>query len=435
MLKASCLPCRDSIDLLNDSATLHRLAKESGFLKRKPRKITPDGFIKSMMLAGSHRSISFNALARQAGRISDKISSRQNMARRCGPTGVSFLGKVLSHVLGQTRPFSLTRGARFRRIVIQDSTLARFADALSCHFPARSSNDETKAILRVQLAYDLVSGQTLLQRNDAYCRTDAAAAGDLIDLLQPGDLCLRDLGYYKAEWFQQINAKGAFYLSRLKSEVLVCRPGESPVPLDHFLKKARTVVDEIVTLGRHADFRTRLVALRLPPAQARERRRKLKQDAKRHGIQVSALKLALADWMLLITNVPAEQMQAEALRQLYRLRWHAELVFKTLKSNGCLRQLASHRSNPHHVEALLLGQLLGVLLNLRLWRDLMTRDKERPLSLLKIGTCIIETLEALWCGPPDETNWRKHLDRLIHHCRYDRRTRENLAELTSCALR
>jgi hypothetical protein len=435
MLKASSLPCRRAVDLLHDSMTLSRLAKESGFLKRSPRKVSPSGFIKAIMLAGAQGATSFGAMARQSARISGNLSSRQNMARRCGPAGVAFLGKVIAQVLKQASPTTLEQNGRFRRVVIQDSSIIRFADSLGTHFPAHSNNGEIKAMLRTQLAYDLATGQALLVGNDAYVRTDGAAAGDLIDLLEPGDLCLRDLGYYKAEWFQKMHAKGIFYLSRLKSEILVCQSDGSRIALDVFLKKAGPVIDQNVTLGRNADFSTRLVAIRLPPAAAEEKRRKLKQEAKRHNTKLTALKLALADWMILITNLPAEQFGAESLRQLYRLRWHVELVFKGLKSNGCLRALAAHRSNPHHIQALLMGQFLSLLINLRLWSRLSESNPQRPLSILKVAAFLTETLEELWHGRRCGIKWGKYLQRLIYHCRYDQRARVNLATSTSLSLR
>lgn len=291
-------------------------------------------------------------------------------------------------------------------------------------------------MLRLQFAYDFTSGQTLFAKLEPYPRTDGAAAGDLIEHLKPGDLCLRDLGYYKAEWFQQMEAAGAFYVSRLKSGVTVVTGSGSHLRLDKFLSRMKgDLVDQRVQLGQAGDFHARLVALRVPGEVAAQRRRRLHEQAKKKGATVSALKLALADWVLLITNLTKEQADAETLRQLYRLRWHVEIVFKTFKSNGCLQLLTSHVSNPHHLQVLLLGQLLQVILNLRLWRALAGSSPEHPSSLLKMAGQARETLEALWLTGRSALLWKGHVRRLLYYCRYDRRRLKSLTTLHAELLR
>lgn len=434
MFKDSSLPCRDTVDFLNDSVAIQRIAKASGFFKRAARKITPQCFVKAIMLAGSCGKVSFNAVARQAGMVTSKPSSRQNLARRCNANAVGFLRDLVSHVIQQRCAIAPEVASGFNRILIQDGSLIRFADSARKHFPAVSSTREDKAMLHLQFAYDYLTGQTLLAKTHPYSRTDAMATGDILEHLQPGDLCLRDLGYYKADSFQQIDAKGAFYVSRLKSEITVFhgpRKGDT-LPLARFLRDSTAdVVDQTVRLGQAGTFSTRLVAIRMPAQIAARRRRKLHDEAKRRNQTPSSLKLALCDWLLLITNLTAEKASAQTLRQLYRLRWHVELVFKTLKSNGCLRVLTGHASNPHHLEALLLGQLLQVILHLRLWRMLGPASTTHPLSLLKIAGFVTETLAALWLGSPDVNRWAYHLRSLLQYCRHGKRNRRSLENLLS----
>jgi hypothetical protein len=52
----------------------------------------------------------------------------------------------------------------------------------------------------------------------------------------------------------------------------------------------------------------RLLLLRVPKAVADQRRERRIAEAKRRGHTVSALTLALADWTLLITDVPCCQL-------------------------------------------------------------------------------------------------------------------------------
>lgn len=429
MLKASSLPCRNTVDFLNDSETIDQLAKASGFLSRKPRKVTPSAFIKAVVLAGANDSVSFKSIAWQAAQLDGEPCSRQNLHRRCDEEAVAFFQDVTAHVLQQRCPLPSQAGI-FKRVIIGDGSILHFADAMAKDFPAVSSTVHDKAMLRLQFAYDYLSGETLYARLDPYSRTDASVAGDLLEHIRPGDLVLRDLGYYKAAWFQKMDALGAFYISRLKSEVVVFNGSSPNVRLDDFLRRrSEAVVDLPLRLGRAGEFHTRLVALRVPAEVAAQRRRKLHSAAKRRQETASALRLALADWTLLITNLPTEKLEAETLWQLYRLRWHVEMVFKALKSNGCMQRLARHISNASHLRVMLLGQLLQVILNLRLCRRLSEFDPARPASLLKMAGLLTETLAALWLSDGCELQWARHLQRLQQHCRYDQRTRKNLEEL------
>jgi len=382
MLRDSSLPCRNTVDFLDDPALLDQLARSSGFLKRKPRKLTPRDFVKAVVLATADARISLGGIALHTGHAEAEGCSRQNIHKRCDSSAVAFMREVAGHAIAHGCPALPAPAAAefFNRINIQDGSVVRLHDCASGHFPAFSGTAGNKAMLRLQFAYDYKSGRTLLATPAAYSHTDTAAAGELLDELEPRDLCLRDMGYYKAELFERMDAMGVFYLSRLKSEVKIPRDDGGPaMALDEFLHGLRgQSFDGTIRVGAVRGFTTRLVATRVPEAVAAERRRKLHAEAKRTRKPVSRLKLALADWMLFVTNIPRETAGPEELRKLYGLRWHVELVFKALKGHGCLRALAAHASNPHHLEVLLLGQLMQIFLNLRLWRMLSPARKGAP---------------------------------------------------------
>lgn len=435
MLRDRSLPCRKTVDFLNDSAFLHRTAKSTGFLKRKPRKLTPEGFVKAVLHATARVLTSFEAIARHSADEDEQTCSRQNIYKRCAAPAVDFMRRVLDHAIASraTAPPLPQAASFFKRIIIQDGSLIRFHDSAREHFPAVSSTAEDKAMLRLQFAYDYKNGRTLFATTTAYSRTDAAASADLFDWLEPGDLCLRDMGYYKAELFEAMEAKGIFYLSRLKPEVKIPQEhGQPAIGLDEFLRGVcGDLFDQTIRIGAKRSFTTRVVAVRVPEKVSAERRRKLHAEAKRNNKTPSALKLALADWTVFVTNIPQETAGPEQLHKLYGLRWHVELVFKALKSKGCLRALATHASNPHHLEVLLLAQLMQLALSLKLWRMLSPPEKGAPrLSLLKIADFTCTTLAALWPASPCDKPWKKHLQTLLRRCRYEtRKKRRHLDEI------
>lgn len=429
MPEVSPLPCRRQIDPLDD-CDLNEFAKATGFLKRKPRKITPAAFVKAIMLAGAAGAPSFRSIAWKVGSLAGGVTgSPQNLHRRCDHHAVEFFEKVVAHALSRRQLLAEASGI-FTRLLINDGSILLLADGVASHFPAVTGHGQDKAMLRLQLACDFRRGDAVCARLDPYSRTDATASADLLEYLEPGDLVLRDLGYYKAACFQKIDDLHAYYVSRIKSEVLVFKDDGTKLHLGEFLRhRKEDVVDQQVRLGAAGNFHTRLVALRVPQKIAEERRRKLREGSKRRGEKISDMRLALADWTLLITNLTGEQATAGKLEELYRLRWHVEIVFKTLKSNGCMQRLATHVSNPHHLRVLILGQILQIILNLRMWRELGRIDPTRPASLLKVAKLMQETLEVLWLPGTDDHAWQRHLRRLFYYCRYDKRSRRNLRDL------
>jgi len=72
----------------------------------------------------------------------------------------------------------------------------------------------------------------------------------------------------------------------------------------------------------------------LQPGVAKERRRKLKLDARRRCQAVSKKRLALAGWTILVTNAPPDLLSLEEALVLARARWQIELLFKLWKQHG-----------------------------------------------------------------------------------------------------
>ena len=89
-----------------------------------------------------------------------------------------------------------------------------------------------------------------------------------------------------------------------------------------------------MTLGIDQRVPARLLAVRVPQDVAAARRRRLRAAAQKKGRQVSAVRLALAAWTVLVTNVPAARLTLREALVLARVRWQIELLFKLWKSHG-----------------------------------------------------------------------------------------------------
>ena len=75
----------------------------------------------------------------------------------------------------------------------------------------------------------------------------------------------------------------------------------------------------------------RIVALRLPAPLAERAREKARRKARRKQRQIRPETLKAAEYVLLFTTLPAEQLSAADVLELYRYRWQVELAFKRLK--------------------------------------------------------------------------------------------------------
>ena len=72
--------------------------------------------------------------------------------------------------------------------------------------------------------------------------------------------------------------------------------------------------------------------LRKSEEAAEQTRQKIRQEARKKGCQVDARTLEAAGYIFLFTSLPAEQLKAGEVMELYRFRWQVELAFKRLKS-------------------------------------------------------------------------------------------------------
>ena len=99
MLEDCSLPCRSVVDFLADSTLVQQVARSTGFLRREPRKLSPTGFVKAVLLAAAHLRTSFNSIALHTGHADAEACSRQNVFKRCTAPAVAFMQALLDHAI------------------------------------------------------------------------------------------------------------------------------------------------------------------------------------------------------------------------------------------------------------------------------------------------------------------------------------------------
>lgn len=409
------------------------VARQSGFLKRVPRKIPVTDFLLALVALAAEATLSLERIAAVIGLVAKLPYTKQALHKRLNATVEKFLAQVATALFGQFAQDTRSQGwlRPFGRVLLHDSTVLALPDHLANLFPGSSNQRrKTRASLKIQIISDLVSATLVHCSLSGFTRNDQAAAPDILSVAKRGDLILRDLGYFALTIMDALHLQGAFFLSRFKHGVGVYDLHGHPLDLLRALK-AQGRLDRELLLGAER-VRARVVALPVPEALANERRRKarINQDGR---YEPTKQRLQLLGWNIFVTNVNRTVWPAQALTCLYRLRWRIEIVFKAWKSHLGLRQF-----NARSASLLRLSVMTKLLFCVLVYRFCMALellgDGQHHVSLLRlariIGQCACLFAAAIVQLTPDE--WLEH--HLTQHLFYERRKdRQNFFELLAQA--
>jgi hypothetical protein len=410
------------------------LARQSGFLQRLPRKIPIPKFLLALAGLAAETTLSLERIAAVIGLAAQTPYSKQALHQRLSPQLEQFLAQVAAALFGQLITPLKNHGwfAAFPRVLLHDSTVEPLPDHLAGAFPGPANGRKRRyASLKLQFVCDLLGAKVLHLSLSGFTRNDQSASPDILKLLQPGDLIIRDLGYFVLKVLEQISLAQAFFLSRYHHGVgLSARSNGAPLDLAAKLRPGQTWEGEVL-LGQQK-VPVRLVAQPVPEAVANQRRHKARSNRDRR-LNPSAERLYLLGWNIFVTNVPRAIWPAKVLQPIYRVRWRVEIIFKAWKSHLGLRQLNCRTAN--WLRLSVMTKLLFCIAVYRLCDDIELRgDQQRHASLLRVarilGQCscwfaatILGISLAQW------VEWH-----LRHHAFYEqRKDRKNFYETLAAA--
>lgn len=218
--------------------------------------------------------------------------------------------------------------------------------------------EHTLAAVKLQVRVDLRTGRLEGPQLQDGRASDHAPA--LPTSLVPGSLRLADLGYWSLEDLQTLDHQGVFWLSRLQAATAVYdAQGQRRDVVTWLETHGGDSVEMPIRLGATHQLPARLLAVRVPQEVADQRRRRLRAEARRKGKTVSATRLALAAWTILVTNVPPDRLSIQEALVLARTRWQIELLFKLWKSQGRVDE--SRSSKPWRVLCEVYAKLLAMV--------------------------------------------------------------------------
>lgn len=398
---------------------------EVGFIRRKPRKIHPLQLLKAFCIL-LPQGPSLRALAMVLSVLCAEAVSKQAVAKRIGKSWVEFLKQMLALLLcrqlGATSAESLFAG--FNRVLLHDSSTLPLPQALASNYPGAGNQCGRNAQAKIQAILDIKSRSYVYFSLTPFTRNDQTAASDVLGLLQPGDLIIRDLGYFALKVLARISGAGAFFISRFGYRCSLYDP-DGPLDLPCLLRKEGRL-DRLVRIGCSEKLPVRLVAIPVPHQVAEKRRRALRQSRDRR-LNPSKERLFLLGWAIFITNVTQEVWSADQIAEAYGLRWRIEIVFKAWKSHFGITSY-SHSASLYQIESLIYTRLISILLfHATVYNPLFThidRQFTKKLSLLKLSAFFVH---YHWLIPLIAVSTNKKLfdEILTHFCTYDKRKRPN----------
>ncbi len=180
----------------------------------------------------------------------------------------------------------------------------------------------------------------------------------IFEVLQEGELVLRDLGYWGVAAQARFNEEGAWWISRLHGFCQVWT--EDGKRLESHLARTKKDLVELDVEITEQHFKARLVAVRAPEHVVNQRRAKAKAKAHRQKMGYTARKQTLEreGWTIMITNLSSAHMSALEVIETYSLRRAVEIRFRALKGSANPRQLLGRRRKESGLRILLTAALI-----------------------------------------------------------------------------
>ncbi len=385
-----------------------RLARETHFVQRES-KLDGATFVQTLVFTYlADPDATLDALTQTAATLNVDITAA-GLTQRFTPQAATFLQQVVAVAVQRVlaaEKLSIPVLEQFAGVYIEDSTIVVLPEALrELWRGCGNASDQGEAALKLTLRLDLATGLLAgLSLHDGR-RHDSAAAHSVNDLPKQA-LYLADLGFFSLDRLQQIADQEAFFLSRLRAGTKLYDAQGQELDLPGWLATQRPTVDMPVLVGKRQQLKARLLAVRVPQEVADQRRRRLREEAKRKGQMVSSERLALADWTILITNVPVEMLSLREVLVVARARWQIELLFKLWKSHGRIDE--SRSGKPWRVICDVYAKLLAMVVSHWAWLLSLWDYPDR--SLAKAAQTVQKYALQLATGLWSQTRTRETLE-------------------------
>ncbi|MEN8232961.1 MAG: IS4 family transposase, partial [Thermodesulfobacteriota bacterium] len=285
---------RKQLNTFFEPQEIEQLALESKFVQRSGLL---NGFTFLCLLAINSDDLATESLNDLATKLELGYGiniKRQSLDERFNQYAVSFLKKAVGELLNrQCSKVPLMCCDQFKRILIKDSVCFQVDASFAEYFPGCGGSG-SPATVRIQFEYDLVAGKIVDLSLNGFTEQDATNSTMTLDVVNEGDLVIRDLAYMHITALKGILERLGDFLCRLQSNRQVYQLQDDKVIELDFVRIVRTIekyeidkIEEKVFLDRKMTLEVRLFIYLLPLDVYRERMRKAKLNAKKKGRQLS----------------------------------------------------------------------------------------------------------------------------------------------------
>lgn len=360
-----------------------QLARPSGLIQRQG-KLTGAAFAQTVVLGwldDPHATL--EVLTQHAQAAGVEITA-QGLDERFTPRAVAFLQALFEVALGQVviaDPVAVPLLARFGAVCLEDSTTISLPRELASVFAGcggKGSSAACKLFVRLDMLCGQLECSPLLPGKHADTRSPLRAIPT-----PKRTLHIRDRGFTDVPQWRKEAQEGQLVLSYARADLNLFAPDGSALDLLDLLSQAGPAGERAVLVGR-TRFPMRLLFEQVPEEVAKERRRRLRREAKTRGQVLSQRVNRLAGWTIVVTTVPRELLSLEEALVLLRLRWQIELLFKLWKQEGLLDEWRTKKAERILCEVY--AKLIGLLL--QHWILIVSCWQEPLRSLVKAAKAV-----------------------------------------------
>lgn len=344
-------PIAEELQRYMSPHVLEHLAKEKGFVQRKSKYQAKELVALCVWLSQQVASTPLTQLCSRLEAFTGVLMSPEGLNQRFNSSAVQFLQQILANLLAQkihsTQEIMHSYTTNFKRIRILDSTTFQLPDKFSSYYQGSGGSSHTAGI-KIQLEYDLLSGEFLHVYVGEGRENDKTFGSKGLQVIQPKDLYIRDLGYFDLHDLQKMNDEGAYYVSRLKLNTRIYRKNNKPeyfrngtvkkgtlyIQLDmeelmNQLSPGQTMEISEAHIGQYQKLPARVIIHRLTKEQTEKRLKEQAKKEKKKGITYKERSKRLSGINVYITNLSTENVPTEHIHDLYSIRWQIEILFKT----------------------------------------------------------------------------------------------------------
>jgi len=124
-----------------------------------------------------------------------------------------------------------------------------------------------------------------------------------------------------------LHQQGVFFLMRYKAGIVLWGQGKRVDLVKILPQVVAERMELLVDVGANKVIKgVRLLVERVPAEVATDRQQRIRKAAIAHGKAINPLVFELANWTIVLTNVPVQKLSLVQALALLRARWQIEIV-------------------------------------------------------------------------------------------------------------